>query len=92
MAAKVITPAMGRLLTVGQAAVLLGIGADRARRLIARGELTAVRNINGRLSGVYEADARAWQDRARAQVPNGSAAHDVDRQVRALVSPAERVF
>lgn len=88
-----IASARGRLFTAIQAAQFLGVSTNKVRKLIARGALVAVRSDSGRLEGVYEKDAEAWQARCRREVaPARSAAQvGVDERMRQLM-PAERAF
>lgn len=78
-----IVPArLGRLFTAVEAAQYLGIGIEKARRAIARGELVAMRTASGRIEGVYQADCDAWID-ARRQLPQRE---EVRTHVDVLVS------
>jgi hypothetical protein len=75
----------------------MGIGADALRNLIARKGIAHVRNDNGRLLGVFEADCDAWVERHREAAtegpdPSRAARRDVDAQVEALVAPDERIW
>jgi excisionase family DNA binding protein len=84
MGSRTVAPAMGRLFTTREAATFLGISPRRVQQLLHRGELVAVRNGNGRLEGIYEADCQAWIESHRQQSPRRIAASDVDRLVDQL--------
>lgn len=87
-----ITPVCGRLFRVREIAQYLGVSESKARQLIRRGELPAVRTAGGRLEGVYEHDCDAWIARRRQAVltdaPKPAA---IDERIKALM-PAERRF
>jgi len=87
-----VVPARGRLFPAREAAVYLGVTAHRVRLLIARGELVALRNANGRLEGVYQADCDAWVD-AHRRVAETSRRLSIDERIEALLPPPhERRF
>lgn len=83
----------GRLFKAAEAAQCLGMTTSKVRKLIARGELVAVRNPNGRLEGVYERDCEAWQEQRRRTVtpPLRPGQVAVDERMKALM-PATRAF
>lgn len=86
-----IAPAHGRMFTAGEAAQYLGTTVSFVRSLITRGELAAIRNPRGRLSGIFESDCDAWvEKRRRAAVP-ARPRLSVDARVEALM-PKERHF
>lgn len=87
-----IVPVCGRLFIAREVAEYLGISESKARQLIRRGELPAVRTAGGRLEGVYEHDCDAWIARRRQappQAPRKSAA--IDERIKALL-PSTRRF
>lgn len=85
-----IAPAHGRMFTAGEAAQYLGTTVSFVRGLITRGELAAIRNPRGRLTGVFEADCDAWvEKRRRATVPVRPRL-SVDARVEALMPTARR--
>jgi len=53
-------PVYGPLFKVRAAAQYLGLTESRVRALIAAGELVALRNVRGRLDGVYQHHCDAW--------------------------------
>lgn len=81
---------------MGEAAAFLGMTPFRVRSAIARGEMTVVRNVNGRLEGIYERDAQDWLARHRVEatpVDRRQARRDVDDRMQKLMPPpSERVF
>lgn len=70
MTTPAVIPVRGRLLGARAVGEYLGISERKARTLIAKGELVAVRSTSGRLEGVYERDCDAWIEQHRgASVP-----------------------
>lgn len=76
MTAAAVEPARGRLFRAPQAAQYLGVSVHHLRRLIATGELIAIRSSRGRFVGVYEAECNGYIERrssAPVQAPRLSA-------------------
>jgi len=79
-----VAPVYGRLFRVRGAAQYLGLKESRARTLIARGELVAVRNARGRLEGVYEHDCDAWLATHRAAATPATPRPSIDDRIAQL--------
>lgn len=54
------TPVLGLLLSIGDAAAYLGITPFRLRGLIRTDGLVVLRSTRGKVLGVYESDCDAW--------------------------------
>jgi excisionase family DNA binding protein len=77
------TPVLGQLLTVSDAATYLGVTPFRLRGLIRTDGLVAVRATGGKVLGVYEADCDAWLA-AHRRGSKPAARSTVDEQVARL--------
>lgn len=82
--AEPIAGVRGRLFRVRGAAQYLGMTESRARALVASGELIAVRNARGRVTGVYEHDCDAWLTVARRQASPVAPRPSIDERVAHL--------
>lgn len=90
-----IVPVRGRLLRARAVGEYLGVSERKARTLIAKGELVAVRSSSGRLEGVYERDCDAWiEEHRRAAVPPVPRPPQFsgDARLAHLLRPEDRVF
>jgi len=84
--ARVASP-RGKLLTTRQAAEYLGVHPSFVRRLLAARKVASLRDDNGRLIGIYEADLDAWQDAHRREAEGQRSPRevtDIDRLVAQL--------